>query len=165
MDYWRLLSKKRRLSAEASAEERQEVMRRGMELAVTNVGEGGPRIHDMMKKKLISCSEEEHMATLAYEVEDWELNPNGVMHGGLIGTAIDTTCGMVVRYISENLKASTVSLNVDYLRPVPGGDRLLVTARLIRTGGHVANLTAEARRESDGKTAALATAVFYLPKL
>ncbi len=164
MDYRRFLEEKRRLSEGASWEERQEVMRRGLEMAVESVGAHGARIHDMMKKTLVSCSEEEGTVTLAYEVEEWELNPNGVMHGGLIGTAIDTACGMVARYISENLLASTVSLNVDYLRPVPGGDRLLVTAGLVRLGGRIANLRAEARRESDGKTAALATAVFYLPE-
>ncbi len=163
MDYRKFLEEKRKLSAEASEKERQAVMRRGLELVLESTGEHGVRIHDMMKKNLLSCSEEEAEVTLAYEVEDWELNPNGVMHGGLIGTAIDTACGMVTRYVSENLLASTVSLHVDYLRPVPGGDRLLVTARLVRLGGHVANLRAEARRESDGKPAALATAVFYLP--
>ena len=164
MDYRKFLEEKRKLSSEASPEERQEVMRRGLELVLEGVGDHSVRIHDMMKKTLISCSEEEAEVTLAYEVEDWELNPSGVMHGGLIGTAIDTACGMVTRYVSENLLASTVSLNVDYLRPVPGGDRLLVTAKLVRLGGHVANLQAQARRESDQKPAAVATAVFYLPR-
>ena len=163
MDYRKFLEEKRKLSSEASPEERQEVMRRGLELVLEGVGDHSVRIHDMMKKTLISCSEEEAEVTLAYEVEDWELNPNGAMHGGLIGTAIDTACGMVTRYMSENLLASTVSLNVDYLRPVFGGDRLLVTAKLVRLGGHMANLRAEARRGSDRKPAALATAVFYLP--
>ncbi|MCI9488005.1 MAG: PaaI family thioesterase [Lachnospiraceae bacterium] len=163
MDYQKFLEEKRKLSEESSSEEREAVMRRGLELVVASVGEHGVRIHDMMKKTLVSCSEETAEVTLAYEVEEWELNPNGVMHGGLIGTAIDTACGMVTRYMSENLLASTVSLNVDYLRPVSGGDRLLVTAKLVRLGGHVANLRAEARRESDGEPAALATAVFYLP--
>lgn len=164
MDYRRFLEEKRKLPAGASCGERQAVMKRGLELVLEGSGEHGPRICDMMKKKLLSCSEEARTVTLAYEVEDWELNPNGAMHGGLIGAAVDTACGMLVRYISENLLASTVSLNVDYLRPVPGGDRLLVTAELVRLGGRIANLKAEAKRESDGETAALATAVFYLPR-
>ncbi|MCI8464548.1 MAG: PaaI family thioesterase [Lachnospiraceae bacterium] len=164
MDYRKFIEEKRKLSPDASLRERQENMKQGLELVLKSEGEQKPRIHDMMKKTLIACSEEEAFVTLAYELEEWELNPNGVMHGGLIGTAIDTACGMVVRYFSENLQASTVSLNVDYLRPVFMGDRLVVTAKLVRLGGHVANLTAQAKRESDQKMAALASAVFYLPK-
>lgn len=179
MDYKKMLEEKKRLS-EGTDDKSQKIMEQVIRRVIagdwnmtpdgTKAEKAGvqtskdkvPRIHDMMRKEFISCDEEKGILTLAFEVEEWELNPNGVMHGGLIATAMDTTCGMLVRYLSGKLGASTISLNVDYLRPVPLGDRLLVTARVLRIGRKVANLTAEAVRASDGKTADAAAAVFYL---
>lgn len=155
---------KSKLSSDAGDEEQQKAVEQGMRLVVESQENSAPRIHDKMKKSFIACSEREKTLTLAYEVEEWELNPIGTMHGGLIATAIDTTCGMTVRYFSECLKTPTVSMTVNYLKPVPEGERLLVTAKAVRIGRKIANLTAEAVLSCSGETAATATAVFMIQK-
>ena len=83
------------------------------------------------------------------------------MHGGLIATAIDSTCGILVRYLSGTLRTPTVSMTINYLATVPVGERLLVTARAVKVGRSLVNLCAEAVLESSKKTAATATAVFF----
>ncbi len=161
MDYSRLLEEKDRLLPEAGEKERQAAMERGIRSAVE--GEtAAPRIHDQMKKSFVSCSEKDGTVTLSYEVEEWELNPMDTMHGGMIAAAIDTTCGITVRYTSGKLKTPTVSMTVNYLSPVPLGEHLLVTARAVKVGRRVANMTAEAVLEKSGRTAATATAVFFV---
>ena len=163
MDYEKLFEKKRKLDAGADEEARQAAMELGMRLVVDSQENPSPRIHDMMKKSFVSCSEKEKTLTLAYEVEEWELNPIDTMHGGLIATAIDTTCGMAVRYFSECLRTPTVSMTIDYIRPVPETEKLFVTVKVVRIGKSIANLTAEAS-VSGGKVAATATAVFMIKK-
>lgn len=160
MDYLEILEKKKNLTENASDQERQKAMEYGLRMAVEERNDP-PRIHEMMKKSFVACSEKERWITLSYEVEEWEQNPIGTMHGGLIATAIDSTCGILVRYLSGTLRTPTVSMTINYLATVPVGERLLVTARAVKVGRSLVNLCAEAVLESSKKTAATATAVFF----
>lgn len=160
MDYLEILEKKKNLTENASEQERQKAMEYGIRMAVEERNDP-PRIHEMMKKSFVACSEKEWWITLSYEVEEWEQNPIGTMHGGLIATAIDSTCGILVRYLSGTLRTPTVSMTINYLETVPVGERLLVTARAVKVGRSLVNLCAEAVLESSKKTAATATAVFF----
>ena len=160
MDYLEILKKKKNLTENASEQERQKAMEYGIRMAVEERNDP-PRIHEMMKKSFVDCSEKERWITLSYEVEEWEQNPIGTMHGGLIATAIDSTCGILVRYLSGTLRTPTVSMTINYLATVPVGERLLVTARAVKVGRSLVNLCAEAVLESSKKTAATATAVFF----
>ena len=160
MDYLEILEKKKNLTENASEQERQKAMEYGIRMAVEERNDP-PRIHEMMKKSFVACSEQERWITLSYEVEEWEQNPIGTMHGGLIATAIDSTCGILVRYLSGTLRTPTVSMTINYLATVPVGERLLVTARVVKVGRSLVNLCAEAVLESSKKTAATATAVFF----
>ena len=160
MDYLEILKKKKNLTENASEQERQKAMEYGIRMAVEERNDP-PRIHEMMKKSFVACSEKEQWITLSYEVEEWEQNPIGTMHGGLIATAIDSTCGILVRYLSGTLRTPTVSMTINYLATVPVGERLLVTARAVKVGRSLVNLCAEAVLESSKKTAATATAVFF----
>ena len=160
MDYLEILEKKKNLTENASEQERQKAMEYGIRMAVEERNDP-PRIHERMKKSFVACSEKERWITLAYEVEEWEQNPIGTMHGGLIATAIDSTCGILVRYLSGTLRTPTVSMTINYLATVPVGERLLVTARAVKVGRSLVNLCAEAVLESSKKTAATATAVFF----
>ena len=160
MDYLEILEKKKNLTENASEQERQKAMEYGLRMVVEERNDP-PRIHEMMKKSFVACSEKERWITLSYEVEEWEQNPIGTMHGGLIATAIDSTCGILVRYLSGTLRTPTVSMTINYLATVPVGERLLVTARAVKVGRSLVNLCAEAVLESSKKTAATATAVFF----
>ena len=160
MDYLEILEKKKNLTENASEQERQKAMEYGLRMAVEERNDP-PRIHEMMKKSFVACSEKERWITLSYAVEEWEQNPIGTMHGGLIATAIDSTCGILVRYLSGTLRTPTVSMTINYLATVPVGERLLVTARAVKVGRSLVNLCAEAVLESSKKTAATATAVFF----
>lgn len=160
MDYLEILEKKKRLSENAGEQERQEAMEYGIRMAVEETNDP-PRIHEMMKKSFVACSEKERWLTIAYEVEEWELNPIETMHGGLIATAIDASCGILVRYLSGTLRTPTVSMTINYLATVPAGERLLVTVRAVKVGRSLVNLCAEAVLEKSKKTAATATAVFF----
>lgn len=52
--------------------------------------------------------------------------PNGV-HGGIIATLVDEAMGKLSRV--DGVVALTAELNVEYLRPVPLGRKIIVEAR------------------------------------
>ena len=53
-----------------------------------------------MQVEFYACNYEKKSVTLRFPVQRWELNHMATMHGGLIATAIDTTCGVTVRSVS-----------------------------------------------------------------
>jgi uncharacterized protein (TIGR00369 family) len=48
----------------------------------------------------------------------------GFVHGGIIATLLDEVMGKVNRF--RNVRAVTAELNVEYLRPVPVGEELIL---------------------------------------
>lgn len=64
---------------------------------------------------------------------DAVLNRAGIVHGGYIATALDEACGLAAASASEPATPFlTMSLNVDYLRPVLAGDVYAVTGAVLQ---------------------------------
>jgi uncharacterized protein (TIGR00369 family) len=86
-------------------------------------------------------------------------NPNGVIHGGMIATLIDTAISQallmtdeyqVVRDTKGSL--STIDLHVKYLRPANTG-KLICEARIVHLGKRVIHAQASVRTEDDKEIA------------
>ena len=72
-------------------------------------------------------------------VERRHLNINGVVHGGVYATILDTAMGgSVVSVLDEGEVTATTSLYVEFLRPAQAGQRLWAQGRLVRRGRHLA---------------------------
>ena len=82
------------------------------------------------------------------------------MHGGAICTAFDLTIAALARFYARENFAPTINLDVNYIRPVPMGEILVVTAKATSTGRRITQLTGEARIKSTGKLAATATSIY-----
>jgi uncharacterized protein (TIGR00369 family) len=55
-------------------------------------------------------------------------NPWGKVHGGVLATIVDSSCGLSVwPHLKQNEFVTTISLHVDYMAPASPGD--IVTAR------------------------------------
>jgi len=117
-------------------------------------------MNGMMKGEWGGCSFEEKTLTFVFPVQEWQANRIGNMHGGAICTAFDLTIAALARFYARENFAPTVNLDVNYIRPVPLGDALLVTARATSTGRRITQLTAEARVKSTGKLAATASSIY-----
>lgn len=67
------------------------------------------------------------------------LNINGVVHGGVYSTALDTAMGgAVVTTLKEGEVTATTSLYVEFLRPAKEGMQLTAEGRVVRRGRHLA---------------------------
>ena len=116
------------------------------------------RINDMLSPSFAACSAEEKTLTLAFSLRDWMLNPKGTLHGGIMSTMLDMTMGMLTRYERKTNLVSTVSLSVDFLRPVCA-DSAAVCAHIRKAGRTV--VFAEAKlTDPQGRLCADAQATF-----
>lgn len=157
--------RKKQLPAEASEQERQDMMECCVRDMVEEIGRAEPTdIFKMMPTEFVACSEKEKWLTLGYSVVSWELNPGGTMHGGMIATAMDTTMWAVLHYYSDTIYNPTMTLSVNYVRPIMAGDVLEVRAQVENMGRHAGYVMAEARRRSDGKVVATSQSCLSMPE-
>jgi uncharacterized protein (TIGR00369 family) len=90
-------------------------------------------------------------------------NPFGSVHGGIIATVIDESCGAALMPLIEAPSAPTVSLNVEYLHAVQIGGTYTVIGEIVRRGRAMA--IADARiLDEEGKMLVRGTCFFQLPR-
>jgi uncharacterized protein (TIGR00369 family) len=91
-------------------------------------------------------------------------NPeNGVLHGGVVSSVVDATCGAAVFLGVTPLRPiATLDLRIDYLRAAEPGRDLLCRARCTRITTHVAFVQAVAHHGDPEHPVATAAATFMI---
>ncbi|QLG48860.1 PaaI family thioesterase [Natrinema halophilum] len=94
------------------------------------------------------------------EVSDELMNPNGVLHGGVLYTLADSGMGAALyAELAEDQQCATIEIKINYLKPVRTG-RVTCETTLEKNGRTVAYL--ESELVNDGKTVARATGSFSI---
>jgi acyl-coenzyme A thioesterase PaaI-like protein len=97
--------------------------------------------------------------TAQFEVTEAHQGAPGLAHGGLLACAFDEALGAVNWLL--RVPAVTGRLETDYLKPVPVGSVVHITARCVGVAGRKVYLRAEGRIGGpDGELAARAAALF-----
>ena len=115
-----------------------------------------------MDPVFVTCDFVKGTIDMAYHAQEWELNPENIMHGGIISTALDTSMGLLAHYYTH-LSAptvDTVTMNVAFLKPVLAGDIFHIQCQRDSLGRTLATVKAEVRLERDDILAGIATATF-----
>ncbi len=113
---------------------------------------------------------EEGLSVMSLTLEEKHMNPNGVVHGGVITTLMDEATGHAIVTIRgleamEETPHATVDMSVSFLSGARVGDELVCQARTLRIGRAVAFAEAEVRRRgSDDLVAKGAFTYAILPK-
>jgi acyl-CoA thioesterase len=98
-------------------------------------------------------------ATIEIEMRDDLRQPHGLLHGGVTATLIDTAMAFaVISVLTREEKASTVDLNVYYLRPHTEG-KISCTAKIVKAGKRLLTVSAEVINEQ-GKLIATALSTY-----
>lgn len=79
-------------------------------------------------------------AVMQVEIDERHRNYLGGVHGGVIATLIDTVCFFPQPLLPSGQAATTVDLNVSYVRSANVGDRLSARAELLHMGRRTASL-------------------------
>jgi uncharacterized protein (TIGR00369 family) len=57
----------------------------------------------------------------------------GILHGGIIAVLLDEAMGKVNRF--RQVRAVTAEMKIEYLRPIPTGQDIVIEAREVETNG------------------------------
>ena len=115
-----------------------------------------------MDPVFVTCDFVKGTIDMAYRAQEWELNPENIMHGGIISTALDTSMGFLAHYYTH-LSAPTVvtvTMNVTFLKPVLAGDIFHIQSQMDSLRRTLATVKAEVRLERNDILAGIATATF-----
>jgi len=91
------------------------------------------------------------VSVMSLALEEKHMNPNGVVHGGVITTLMDEATGhaiVTIRGLEKMAEAphATIDMSVSFLSGARVGDELVCEARTLRVGRAVAFAEAEVRR-------------------
>lgn len=115
-----------------------------------------------MRPQFIRCDFLAGESVMTYDVLDWELNPQNMIHGGITSTGFDTSLGMLAHYYAYPYVLTTVNLSVSFLRPIRLGDGMVYHSKIKSFGRSLVTLDGEVYLRSNGKLAATATGTFKI---
>lgn len=96
--------------------------------------EGDGTFNAMLGGEFVSCDFEKKTILIAMETKPWMANPSQIVHGGITASILDFTMGILARYCTTGCMTPTISMNVEYLRPMPLNSRILVEATMTMVG-------------------------------
>ena len=91
---------------------------------------------------LIDCDGPSGSLTLRYRTKPWMANIWGVVHGGVVANLVDTCMGVTCA-VQCGVITPTISMTVNYARPVPLDTKVTVRIRTVRCGATSGQMYAE----------------------
>lgn len=99
------------------------------------------------------------VAVVVLELNDNFKQNNGVIHGGVIASVIDTALALaILSVLPEGERVTTVDLTISYLRPLIEG-KARATARVLRAGKRIIAASADVAGDN-GNVAATALSTY-----
>ena len=113
--------------------------------------------------QLVSLDEKGCLFTIPYDASLAGNPDTGVMHGGVLTTFIDATCGASVLAALKGLRrVATLDLRIDYMRPATPERAITCRAHCYRVTKHVAFTRAEAYLDTPDELVATAAGTFAI---
>ena len=91
---------------------------------------------------LLDCDGLSGSLTLGYATKPWMANVWGVVHGGVPSALVDSCMGITCG-IQCGLITPTISMTINYARPVPLDASIVVRTRTVRCGATAGHIEAE----------------------
>ncbi len=119
-------------------------------------------LNGQLRGELFSCNEAEQEIVLSFPTQAWQANGLKTLHGGMLYTMMDLTMSIAVYAFSRQSIPPTVSMTVNYLRPVPLEGNVLLRTRLTSLGRRNATAYCEAIIPESGKLAGTAVGTYAI---
>ncbi len=117
-------------------------------------------INGLMKSQIEAYSFEEKFMTFRFPLMPWQANRAGFLQGGLVAVAFDITVSALARFYTNTHYIPTLSLDINYLKPILLEEQLLVTARVVSMGKRVSHYSLEGRSAKTNKLVASGSAIY-----
>lgn len=116
----------------------------------------------MMEPKFVACNYAEKSLTISFDIKEWQMNPENILHGGMIITAFDTAFGVLSHYFAKQRMITTVTISTTFLKPVLLHDKLIIKVFANSIGRTLVSLTGEARVERNQILSATSNTTFMI---
>lgn len=117
-----------------------------------HLGDGG--FDETMRAHFGGCDFEEKSLTLIFDTQKWQINERGGIHGGAIAGMFDTAFGIMANFIAGKDEATTVDMNISFLRPLELGETCALRVITVKSGRSLIRLRAEMTSRESGKLVA-----------
>lgn len=117
------------------------------------------RINDYLAPRFVGCDAENRSMRISFNAQEWMLNPNGTLHGGMLSTCVDMAMSVLARYLSKRRQMVTAQLSMNFLRSVQRGETFTVHVTADHVGRRSTIVHAYVSIEGCEKKACTATAV------
>ena len=101
-----------------------------------------PNCYQWMNVKVLQY-DSRTLLSIELPVTEEMLNPMRVMQGGFVTAAFDNAFGPL-SYVSARHPCTTLDMHTQYIRPIPVGEMLTVTVRVVSRGPVSLHLSGEA---------------------
>ncbi|MBD3341493.1 MAG: hotdog fold thioesterase [Candidatus Lokiarchaeota archaeon] len=100
-----------------------------------------PMITSKYNGKLISVSRGE--IRVQFLIQPQMTNPLGILHGGMQCTLIDDIIGIAVATLGNDVFSMSINLQINYLGKAKLGEKIYISARIIREGRNIIHASAK----------------------
>lgn len=105
-------------------------------------------ILSLIKPRFYGCDLAKKEASFVFTVEEWQLNVEGGVHGGIITTSFDTAFGLLCHYFAKQQMICTVNLNTTFLKPIRPNQRVIYRVCILSLGRTIVSMRGEAFAEN-----------------
>ena len=95
-----------------------------------------------LNPRLVGCDGPKLQLELAFDTKPWMTNPRGVVHGGIIAVLLDNSMGTTCSTLCGQV-TPTISLNINYARPVPLNRTVVVRTQMMMLGRTSSQVSAQ----------------------
>lgn len=117
------------------------------------------RVNDRLDPQFVACDLQSRSMSVAFQAQEWMLNPNGTLHGGMLSTCVDMAMSVLSRYLSKKRMMVTAQLSMNFLRSVQRNETFTVHVTADHVGRRSVIVHAHVSIEGVEKKACTATAV------
>lgn len=113
-----------------------------------------------MQPSFVRCNFEEGTAVMSYAVMPWEMNPQNVMHGGILSSAFDTTLGILCHYYHLPHNLTTINISTTFIKPVFADNTLYMEAKIDHLGNSLVTTSGKVWIDDENNPVAICNATF-----
>jgi len=144
----------------AEGESEQDFMERVLSAVISECPEDTcVRFNERLNPSFWGCDAQRRSLSVKFSTDEWMLNPNGTLHGGISAAAVDIVMSVLTRFLMKKRIAVTVQLNTNYLKAVQRGESFIVHVTADHAGRRCVTTHATVTKEHSDQPVLTATGV------
>lgn len=120
------------------------------------------RMNEILEPKIKEYNQDNRTVLFQFQTKEWQRNPRGEIHGGIISSMFDTALGLTAYYMSEKKDVTTAELSMSFIRPLEFKDELIVHSEVQHLGRTLVRVTGKGYSKKTKKLLAMSHGTFMI---